>query len=394
MSKFYYIKIIGDIISNMLALPMLLHLYVYKNLHKKIITLPVKKILFIKMWGIGNIVLLLPILKKVRERYSDSKIYFLTLESNKGFLENSPYLTDVFYFTTNLFKIPIDFLKYVLIVKKLKIDLLLNFEQCNRFSIIFSYLTASESRIGFEIKRCYYNSLYTKTIKNNPELHVSENFTELARRAEIDIHRYKYASPYIDDVSKEKVKKILKEFDLEDKRMVVLHAGCGENFKGKRWKKDNFTMLADKLVETYSIAVVFTGTENEKKLIESIISNMRYKALNLCGKFTLKELAEFLRYCYLFISNDTGPLHIAISLGINTVGLYGPMNPLQYGSLNNNSLSFYKPIGCNPCLTDLNNKTSFCKKSRCLDQITHEEVMKKISTRFFYHEEYLIATCK
>jgi heptosyltransferase-2 len=206
---------------------------------------------------------------------------------------------------------------------------------------------------------------------------------ELGRKAGIYIDRYKYIPPYIDPTYKEKVKKILKEYGLGDKKIVVLHAGCGENFKGKRWGKENFAILADRLADTYDIDIVYTGVKNENELIADIASKMRHKALNLCDKFTLKELTEFLKYCLLFISNDTGPLHIAISVGINTVGLYGPMNPLQYGSLNNNSLSFYKPMRCSPCLTDLNNKTSFCKKSICLDKISPEEVFEKISTSFF-----------
>ena len=170
---------------------------------------------------------------------------------------------------------------------------------------------------------------------------------------------------------------------IENKIIVVLPIGSGENFKGKRWKDTNFARLADKLIEKHNLNIVYTGVQKERKLIENTILKMKHKALNLCGQFTLPELVEFLRCCYLFISNDTGPLHIAISLGINTVGLYGPMSPRQYGSLNHNSLSFYKPVGCNPCLTDLNYKTSLCKKSRCLEQITVQEVLEKISEKFF-----------
>lgn len=389
MNGFYRIKYIGNLASDLASLPLLLHGALSKPRRHKT-EQPLKNILIMKFWGIGNITLLLPILNKIGEQYPSSAIYFITLDSNRGLLENFPQVTKVFYIklTTNGFKIFSDFIKYVFALRTMKIDLLLNFEQSNKLSIIFGYLTGANTRVGFEVANCSYNSLYTKVIKNNVDLHVSQNFSDLARKAGIIITRYGYTAPNTDSYSIENAANTLKRFGLEKGRIVALHIGSGENFKGKRWPSSNFAALADGLVDRYGVSMVYTGTQKERILIEEAISRMKYKALNLAGYFTLPELVEFLKRCYLFISNDTGPLHIAISLGINTAGVYGPMDPRQYGSLNKNSLSFYKPIGCSPCLTDLNNKTSFCKNSKCLENITADEVLEALSRKFFGHFEH------
>ncbi|MBL7071039.1 MAG: glycosyltransferase family 9 protein [Candidatus Omnitrophica bacterium] len=394
MNKLYNVKYTGNAAANLLSVPLQVHRRATKRFRRIPRAHPVKKILAMKMWGIGNLTILLPILKRIREQYAEADIYFLTLDSNKGLLESSLPGVKILYvkLTTNVFRIAMDFFKYIVIFSRLKLDLLLNFEQCNRLSIIFSYMMGAKRRVGFEIAKCGYNSLYTDTVKNDPGLHVSRNFTRLARRAGIDINGYRYMAPEPEQHSRENAKNILRRFGLEDKTIVALHAGSGENFTGKRWKNSNFACLADGLIERYGVTIVYTGTEKEDELIENTRAKMKYKAHNLCGYFTLQELTVFLQRCHLFISNDTGPLHIAISLGINTVGLYGPMDPGQYGSLNDRSLSFYKPMECSPCLTDLNNKTSLCERSECLDNITYEEVMEKVSDKFFKHEEAAVVS--
>ncbi len=389
MNKLYGVKRLGNTAAGILSLPLKAHNFIVKLFYKERRARPVKKILLMKMWGIGNLTILLPILKKIKERYEGALIYFFTLDSNEGLLEGSPHISRIFYFplSADFFVLARNVVKYISFFRRARFDLMLNFEQCNRFSIIFSYLAGARRRIGFEIAGCGYNHLYTDTIKNDPALHVSRNFCNLAEKAGVYTGRYEYAPPETDPRSIESVNEKLSRSALENKKMAVLHVGSGENFTGKRWSGVNFARLADELTERYGLAIVYTGTEKEKTLIKDTISKMKYKAHDFCGRFTLKELVELLRRCDLFISNDTGPLHIAVSLGINTVGLYGPMNPHQYCSLNKNSVSLYKSIGCNPCLTDANNKTSLCRHSKCLDMITVEEVLDNISKKFFKQEE-------
>jgi ADP-heptose:LPS heptosyltransferase len=90
----------------------------------------------------------------------------------------------------------------------------------------------------------------------------------------------------------------------------------------------------------------------------------------------LKTLAALLDRAEIVISNDTGPVHIASSLGKPVLGLYGPNTPALYGPLSPGSRSFYKDLPCSPCITNLNYKTSFCRLPVCIQNITVDEVAR------------------
>ncbi|MBN1871233.1 MAG: glycosyltransferase family 9 protein [Candidatus Omnitrophica bacterium] len=385
MNRFDQTKNIGNFFAGLLSVPLRIHKAIFASQKIDLSPSGVKRILLIKFWGIGNITTLLPVIKEISLRYSDSEVYFLTLDSNKGLLDNSPYVSKVLYLplTTHIGKIAVETLRHLFIIRRLNIDLLINFEQCNKMSVIFCYLTGSRGRVGFSLPSRNYNSLYTASIYNDPTLHVSRNFINLARVAGVAIDKYIYVPPYIEKESMEKAENVVSRYSLGNKRFAVFHIGSGENFIGKRWHHYNFSRLADYLIYRFDINVVYTGKGKERGIIESALSAMRLKALNFCDYFTIQEFIAFVKKSYLFVGNDSGPLHIAAAMGVNTVGIYGPMNPVQYGSLAENSLSLYKPIGCNPCLTDLNNKTSLCSRSRCLDMITAEEIIEKVSEKFF-----------
>ena len=98
---------------------------------------------------------------------------------------------------------------------------------------------------------------------------------------------------------------------------------------------------------------------------------------DLTGRLDLKELAALLDRVELVLSNDTGPVHLASSLGTPVLGFYGPNTPKLYGPLSPGSHSFYKELACSPCITNMNYKTSFCRLPVCILNITVEEVYRE-----------------
>jgi ADP-heptose:LPS heptosyltransferase len=129
--------------------------------------------------------------------------------------------------------------------------------------------------------------------------------------------------------------------------------------------------------------LIFTGTNSEKPLVRDIVKNIsvRGNILNLAGLLNIWELVELLRESFLFISNDTGPVHLAASLGINISVFYGPTSPYRYKPLNENVLIFYKNFECSPCV-GIKYVNKNCRNNfRCLD-FTPEYVFSKLSERF------------
>jgi ADP-heptose:LPS heptosyltransferase len=100
------------------------------------------------------------------------------------------------------------------------------------------------------------------------------------------------------------------------------------------------------------------------------------------GKFKLGEFMALIRSSNLVVSNDTAPIHIASYMHRPSVAIFGPNTPALYGPINNQSIVFYKPLPCSPCLSNLTTKTSDCRNPLCMSSISVEEVFRQIERNF------------
>jgi len=111
--------------------------------------------------------------------------------------------------------------------------------------------------------------------------------------------------------------------------LVALNAGA-TNSRAKRWPEDRFAALADRLMESLGSRVVFIGAASERDAAERIIRQMKRRgAVNLAGATDMAELIGALDACDLLISNDTGPAHVAAALGRPTLTIFGPTNEFE-----------------------------------------------------------------
>jgi heptosyltransferase III len=341
----------------------------------------IRKILCIKLWGLGNLVIIYPLLYKLKEKFPEAQLIFFTFNLNKGFLESNQAVDRIIYFefSTNIFRILRQLINLIITFKKERVDLLLNFETFNNTSALFSYLIKPPIRIG--VNNRYEKIFYTYSIYNKKTEHISQVFSNLLRPLDINFH-YNYFGLKGSEKNRNRIKNILIHLGIDN--FVCIHPGTSENFKGKRYREDYFSELSNLIIDKYNYSILFTGTKKEKDLIKDIMKRcfVKNKVFDLSGNLTIWEFTELLRKTFLFISNDSGPVHIAASLGVNTVVFYGPTAPSKYRPLNKNSIIFYKNMKCSPCVgVDYINRN--CKnKYKCLDFLPHE-VFSKISEKFF-----------
>jgi ADP-heptose:LPS heptosyltransferase len=148
----------------------------------------------------------------------------------------------------------------------------------------------------------------------------------------------------------------------------------GGNWMPKRWPKEYWARLADMLIGRLHAKVIVTGALTDAGLAREIQELMEGKAILACGLFNLKQFATLTKILDLFISADSGPLHIANAVGCkNIIALYGPTStrvtapyPLK------NVVILRRDSGCiTPCY-----KVD-CPDNRCMKAITPEEVFKE-----------------
>jgi len=121
----------------------------------------------------------------------------------------------------------------------------------------------------------------------------------------------------------------------------------------KRWYPEEFAKVANELSDQYDI-VIFGGPDEqdialdiEKLLIKKDVKN--YK--NLAGKTTIPELINHISNLDLFITGDSGPMHVAAAFEVPTVAIFGPTKDNETSQwMNEKSLIVKKNLDCQPCM--------------------------------------------
>ncbi len=114
----------------------------------------------------------------------------------------------------------------------------------------------------------------------------------------------------------------------DDRPLVALHPGAGD--PRRRWPAEKFASVGDSLAEAGAL-VTMVGVEEDRTLISSAIGAMSHEALDLCGELSLGGLVGVLSRCEVVISNDSGPLHLAVAVRAATVGIYWGPNLVNAG---------------------------------------------------------------
>jgi len=345
-------------------------------------SLTIRKILCIKLWGLGNLVVVSPLLSAIKKRFSEAELIFLTFDLNRGFLERNAAVGRVVYFkyTKNFFFILCRFIACTIRFRRERIDIVVNFETFNNASALFSCLTKAPLRLG--ISNGYEAPLYTHPFRSDQSEHISQTFMHLLTPL-CGPGRYSYFDFPRLEKEKEAVTGLLARYGIN--RFVCIHPGTSDNFKGKRYRKEYLSELAGLIIRRHGAQVVFTGTGEERELAGEIMEMMAQadNVFNVAGELSIWEFIELLRRSHVFISSDSGPVHIAASLGINTAVFYGPTSPARYGPFNKNSLVFYNGIACSPCVATGYVNRDCRNRFRCLD-FDPKEIFRQISERYFH----------
>jgi ADP-heptose:LPS heptosyltransferase len=113
--------------------------------------------------------------------------------------------------------------------------------------------------------------------------------------------------------------------------LVVIHPGAGD--PRRRWPAGKFSIVGDALAASGARVAVVGAFEDEREVVESVVSGMQADALNLWNRLSLGGLAGLLSRARLVVSNDSGPLHLAAAVGSRTVGIYWCFNLVNAGTL-------------------------------------------------------------
>lgn len=358
----------------------------------------IKKILIIKFLGIGSIVLILPAIQALKDKFPNARIYFLTFFSNKEILEIIN-LTDKNYYidTSSISKFIFSAFKIIYQLRKENIDISLDFEFFAKFPLVLASLIGVRKKAGFYLilewwrkylldYHGYYNHYY----------HVKDIFLSLVYLVvEHDLYYIKfgeYIAKYslsrreVSSENTEFIKQKLRDFGWSEQKIILINPNAGAELAPhlKRWPQDSFSELIKKIDEFYNnLFFIIVGSKSEQNYVQEIVNslvslNLSNQVVNFAGQTSLKELSFLFKISSLFITIDSGPMHLASLFNIPIIGLFGAETPILYGPLNEKAVVLYKQLYCVPMFTVYNGKQTELTSNIPLQLITVDSVFNKV----------------
>ena len=248
-------------------------------------------------------------------------------------------------------------------------DLAIDFQGLLKSGLVIG-LSRARRKIGFDKTReLSYLFLNDRLPPYDIEKHALERYLDVARYLGAKAPTPNCTLPIQNEI--ERVLGKVGQIRKEGQRLVVLNPVA--RWKTKLWQEENFSELADRLVQEKQALVVFTGSPADREICGRIMANMRHPGFDWSGTTSLKELAALARLCDLFVTTDTGPMHLAAAAGARVLALFGPTAPWRTGPYGDSHIVLRTGIDCSPCF-----HRNCDKNQECMRGISVTEVVEKL----------------
>lgn len=334
-----------------------------------------KNLLIVRTDRIGDVILSLPLSEIIKKHFPKCRVTFLVKNYTQPIVAEHQFIDEVI--TLPEVEGKINFRK---IIQQLKEK---NFDTClvvhSRFNIaLILFLAGIKWRIGTGYR--WYSFLFNKKIfehrkkSQKHELEYNLNMLSALNISEkIDFTNIDF-NLSIDKSSEKKVNSLLSESNLLSKKIVIIHPGSSGSSVDLPMSK--FIELT-KLIKNKDCNIILTGSKSEFDLCEQL--RISENIFNFAGKCELSELIALINKAEIFISNSTGPIHIAAALKKNVVGFYPKIKECsaqRWGPFTSKRMIYSPTIDCNNCDREQ------CERLDCMNSIDMNKV-------FFNLEQFL-----
>ncbi len=246
-----------------------------------------------------------------------------------------------------------------------KYDIVIDLQGLLRSGII-TVSTGASLRIGFQEAREGSRLFYTHKVKGGRDIHAVDRYLKVAA----------FLGCYIDDVCFPFPfsfnSTLLTDYLLHREYAVI---APGVRWRTKRWPPEKFGELASLL----SFNTVVVGSKGDLDAAKKVVTLSKGKAVSLAGRTTLKELIEVIKGAQYFVSNDSGPMHIAAALGVPVFAIFGPTDHLRTGPYGKGHTIIKEDISCAPCFKRT------CHDVKCMEMLSVEKVYEAIEENQRHH---------
>ncbi|MFH1194493.1 MAG: glycosyltransferase family 9 protein [bacterium] len=321
-----------------------------------------KNILVIRQHNqFGDLLASVSLFRAIKETYPKSKLTVIVSPENHYAVEQNEFIDTIFLFNKKKLLNPFYIAKIIKLFRAeydatvVPVTVAISFTSC-----LLARLSNSKTRIGpasLDGSKNRYDFLFDRKVHidwtKNPDAHVSDYGLDIVRPFGIKTKNYlssisfnaenrKSANDFINSLSK-------KGNDL----LIGMHIGAGK--AKNRWSIEKYSTLTEKLNKKFKVKIYITGSKSDRNEISFFTKKVRVT----CGYFldhSIPELAALISKSDLFITNDTGVMHVAGATSTPQISIFGPTNPFNWA-----------PIGVNKY---------FLRKSELIDDVSVDDVFK------------------
>ena len=324
--------------------------FFYLSCYNSIMDSNKKKALIVRLSSLGDVIFNLPLANILKA--NGYEVTWITSEKGIDVIKNNPAVDEAILVPLKKWKKQgfIDnfkeYIKMIKFIRSKKFDLSIDTQGLFK-SFIWNSFSGAKIRMasisGREFSYIGANTII-EPLSTDYKTHAIKNYLKFAKKLNLNTDNIEASLPDATTEIRKKIDDLLLEID---KTKPIIGIAPATTWEPKHWNIENWKKLVETLEKDFTL--VFTGTSNDIELINSISNN---KHLNIAGKTSVLELAEFFRRCNLVISLDSGSTHLAwasknpkiVSIFCCTpTGLYAPIGDKdKYIALSGN-------LACQPC---------------------------------------------
>lgn len=324
---------------------------------------------------VGDLVMATPILTDLRHRFPEAEITAMALDRVAALLEHDRDIDELFVFSRPSGWVKKDERRNI--ARKLRrgkydLGILLT----NSLSSAFWFWRGNvKYRIGFRgDSRSWLLTQAIPRPHDREQNHLVKTYKELLLPLGIPPSETEPRIHLLDE-EREEAEAMLRRLGVpEQRKLVGINPGAAYG-SAKCWLPERFREVTERLIEDPEVYVAYFGDATGAPLVKRICAELPKRVINLAGATSLRQLAALIEACDVFLTNDSGPMHMASALGTPLVALFGSTSDVKTGPYRQGTV-IHKHVECSPCYLRQ------CPIDfRCMTQITADEVYQALQEK-------------
>jgi heptosyltransferase-3 len=342
----------------------------------------IHNILLIQLGDIGDVVLSFPAIRALHENFPQANVVVAVREKAKELIEDCKWAANVISINEEK-RTWIEELTYqkrfFSRLRKFHFDLAIDMRTGDREAVL-AFFSGARQKVSFfaDDGKLWRNRVFTHLATDEPEpgRNMAQYYLGLLEAYNIKTDHIQPEHDVPEDRYK-KAKVLLKNEGVPSDRLIIAVQPFSL-WKYKEWGVDKYIQLINWLVSEYNVSIIITGSLDERKRVGEIINKCQQNTYNLAGKTSIGTLAAVFKKCQLFIGVDSAGVHVAAAVGLPTVCIFGPSSYIDWAPRGQQHRIVYKDFPCVPCQ---NKGCQGSEISRCLEELTFEEVRVVVKTQ-------------